>query len=64
LEAPLRELVTELGLKPVQLFTSLRVAVTGRTVSPPLFETMEVLGREVSLTRLRQAIKQLEAGAN
>ncbi len=60
MEAPLRELVTELGLKPVQLFTSLRVAVTGRTVSPPLFETMETLGREVSLGRLRQAISALE----
>jgi glutamyl-tRNA synthetase len=63
MEARLRELVTELGLKPVQLFTSLRVAVTGRTVSPPLFETMETLGRAVSLERLRQAISALETGA-
>jgi glutamyl-tRNA synthetase len=61
MEAPLRELVAELGLKPVQLFTSLRVAVTGRTVSPPLFETMETLGRVVSLGRLRQAIQALDA---
>ncbi len=59
LEAPLRELVAELGLKPVQLFTSLRVAVTGRTISPPLFETMEVLGRAVSLRRLHEAIHLL-----
>ena len=58
-EPPLRELVGVLGLKPVQLFTSIRVAVTGRTVSPPLFETMEVLGRERSLRRLRQAIAAL-----
>jgi glutamyl-tRNA synthetase len=43
----------------VQLFTSLRVAVTGRTVSPPLFETMEVLGREVTLARVSQAISLL-----
>jgi len=63
MEAPLRELVAELGLKPVQLFTSLRVAVTGRSVSPPLFETMEVLGRETSLRRLRTAIESLEAAA-
>ncbi|HEU0026379.1 MAG TPA: glutamate--tRNA ligase [Ktedonobacterales bacterium] len=63
MEARMRDLVTELGLKPVQLFTSLRVAVTGRTVSPPLFETMEALGREVSLARLRQAISALETGA-
>lgn len=63
MEAPLRELVAELGLKPVQLFTSLRVAVTGRTVSPPLFETMEALGRVVSLERVRLAISSLEATA-
>jgi glutamyl-tRNA synthetase len=61
MESPLRELVTELGLKPVQLFTSLRVAVTGRTISPPLFETMETLGKAVSLERLRQAVAALEA---
>jgi glutamyl-tRNA synthetase len=64
LEAPLRTLVAEMGLKPVQLFTSLRVAVTGRTVSPPLFETMEVLGREPTRARLRQAIATLEAGGS
>jgi glutamyl-tRNA synthetase len=61
LEAPLRELVVALGLKPVQLFTSLRVAVTGRTVSPPLFETMEVLGRERSLARLDEAFVRLSS---
>ena len=63
MEARLRELVTELGLKPVQLFTSMRVAVTGRTVSPPLFETMEVLGRETSMSRIDQAIEALAAHA-
>jgi glutamyl-tRNA synthetase len=63
MEARLRELVTELGLKPVQLFTSLRVAVTGRTVSPPLFETMEVLGRAVSMARIDLAIVALAAHA-
>lgn len=63
MEARLRELVAELGLKPVQLFTSLRVAVTGRTVSPPLFETMETLGREVSMRRIAQAIEALSAHA-
>jgi glutamyl-tRNA synthetase len=61
MEALLRGLVAELGLKPVQLFTSLRVAVTGRTVSPPLFETMEVLGRARSLERLRLAIAALRS---
>jgi glutamyl-tRNA synthetase len=58
----MRALVAELGMKPVQLFMSMRVAVTGRTVSPPLFETMEVLGRDVSLRRIEQAVSWLEAG--
>jgi glutamyl-tRNA synthetase len=56
LEEPLRALVAELELKPVQLFTALRAAVTGRTVSPPLFDTFEVLGRERTLARVRAAI--------
>src|SRR5579862_214212 len=51
MEQLLRDLAAALDLRPGQLFTGLRVAVTGRTVSPPLFETMEVLGREVSLRR-------------
>jgi len=45
-------LVDELGLKPRDAFTPVRVAVTGRTVSPPLFESLELLGKEVSLQRL------------
>lgn len=63
METRLRELVAELGLKPVQLFTSLRVAVTGRTVSPPLFETMETLGRDTSMQRIALAIAALAAHA-
>jgi glutamyl-tRNA synthetase len=62
MEEPMRALAAELGLKPGQLFMSVRVAVTGRTVSPPLFETMEVLGRERTLARIRQALAKL-AGA-
>jgi glutamyl-tRNA synthetase len=61
MEAPLRALVEELGLKPIQLFTAIRVAVTGRTVSPPLFETMEALGRSTTLARLDNAIALLRA---
>ena len=48
-------LVAGLGLKPRLAFAPLRVAVTGRTVSPPLFESLELLGRERSLARLRSA---------
>ena len=48
-------------MKPAQLFGALRVAVTGRTVSPPLFETMEALGRDRSLEGLRNAVSALSA---
>lgn len=51
-----RALVDKLGLKPRKAFTPVRVAVTGRTVSPPLFESMELLGKRVSLDRIKQAI--------
>ncbi|PXY27043.1 glutamate--tRNA ligase [Prauserella muralis] len=49
-------LVDGLGLKPRKAFAPVRVAVTGRTVSPPLYESMELLGRETSLGRLRRAV--------
>lgn len=45
-------LVEGLGVKPRLAFTPLRVAVTGRRVSPPLFESMEILGREATLARI------------
>jgi glutamyl-tRNA synthetase len=48
-------LVDGLGLKPRHAFTPVRVAVTGRTVSPPLFESLQILGRDTSLDRLRRA---------
>ena len=50
----------ELGLTLGQVFGILRVAVTGKKVSPPLFESMEVIGREVVLARIREAIRLLE----
>ena len=55
LESALRPLAEELGHKPSAFFGTLRVAVTGRTVSPPLFETMAVLGRDATLARLERA---------
>ena len=48
-------LIDGLGLKPRKAFGPVRVAVTGSTVSPPLFESMELLGRDPSLHRLREA---------
>jgi len=60
-EPPLRELVESLGLNANQVFGLLRVAVTGQTVSPPLFESMEILPRELILGRVRNAIGILES---
>ncbi len=58
IQTVLREaLVDGLGLKPKVAFTPLRVAVTGRRVSPPLFESMELLGREETLRRLRAGLE-------
>jgi glutamyl-tRNA synthetase len=56
IEQALKEaLVDGLGLKPRKAFAPVRVAVTGRTVSPPLYESMELLGSERSLNRLSTA---------
>jgi glutamyl-tRNA synthetase len=56
IEAALKgALVEALGLKPRKAFGPIRVAITGSSVSPPLFESMELLGRERSLQRLREA---------
>jgi glutamyl-tRNA synthetase len=52
LESALRELADARSWKPGDLFTPLRVAVTGAKVSPPLFETMGLLGRDATLSRL------------
>lgn len=60
-EQPLRSLADDLGLKAGQLFGILRVAVTGRTVSPPLLESMAIIGREKVLDRIHRAISMLEA---
>jgi glutamyl-tRNA synthetase len=56
LEELVRALAEELGWKPADLFMSLRVAVTCRKVSTPLFETMGILGREECLARLDSAV--------
>jgi glutamyl-tRNA synthetase len=55
-EALQAELVDGMGLKPRNAFGPVRVAVTGRRVSPPLFESLELLGRERSLARLQGAL--------
>lgn len=55
IESVLRELADRRGLKPKKAFQPLRAAITGTLVSPPLFESMEILGREPTLARLRYA---------
>lgn len=60
LEESLRPLTEGLGLKTGQVFGAIRVAVTGRTVAPPLFDTLAVLGRERSLERVRAAAHVLK----
>lgn len=59
-EEPMRALAEALGLKAGQLFGILRVAVTGQKVSPPLFESMEIIGKATVIDRIQNAIRMLE----
>jgi glutamyl-tRNA synthetase len=61
IESVLRGLAEEKELKPGVLFTPIRVALSGKRVAPPLFETMTALGREESLSRLNVASERLAA---
>jgi glutamyl-tRNA synthetase len=60
-EPPMREFVERSGLSASQVFGILRVAVTGQKVSPPLFESMEIIGKEKVLQRLQMAIAILDS---
>jgi len=59
LEASLRAAAESLGIKAGQMFEPIRVAVCGRKTAPPLFGTLEVLGRETCLARIEKAIAKL-----
>lgn len=59
LEASYRALAERMGLRTGQLFGAMRVAVTGRTAAPPLFDTMAALGKERCVARLRLAVEAL-----
>jgi glutamyl-tRNA synthetase len=59
LDQSLRAAAQELGIKAGQMFQPIRVAVCGRKNAPPLFETLEVLGRETTLARIKQAISRI-----
>jgi glutamyl-tRNA synthetase len=58
LEPAMRSLAADLGWKHADLYTTLRVAITCRRISTPLFETMEILGREECVGRVDGAIRQ------
>jgi glutamyl-tRNA synthetase len=60
IEAALREAADRLELKPRQAFQPIRVAVTGSRISPGLFESIELLGRETTLSRLQAAVAAVE----
>jgi glutamyl-tRNA synthetase len=59
LDQALRAAAQELGLKAGQMFQPIRVAVCGKKNAPPLFETLEVLGKEKTLERINQALGRL-----
>ncbi len=59
LEPPLRALAEERGWKAGDLFMAIRVAVTGRTATPPLFDTLVALGRDRTLARLDEAVARV-----
>lgn len=61
LDTALRAEAQRLGVKPGQMFQPIRVAVCGKMVAPPLFETLAISGRETVLKRLNQALERLQA---
>jgi glutamyl-tRNA synthetase len=62
-EAGLRGLVERLGVKPKEVFQPIRVALTGTTVSPGIFESVAALGREEALARIDAALDRARTGA-
>jgi glutamyl-tRNA synthetase len=60
LDQALRSAAQELGVKAGQMFQPIRVAVCGRKNAPPLFETLEVLGNQVTLGRIHDAVGKLQ----
>ena len=60
MEQPLRDMVGELGYKPGQVFGLLRGAISGQKVTPPLFDCMEVIGKQKVLQRIADAIAFLK----
>ena len=61
LESSLRAAAESLGIKAGQMFEPIRVAACGRKNAPPLFATLEVLGRDTCLKRIAQAVEKLKS---
>ena len=60
IEQPIRDLAEELGLKLGQVFHVLRMAVAAQPVTPPLIESMDILGKEKTISRMRAGVELLE----
>jgi len=58
-EPPMRELVEQSGLKAGQVFGLMRIAITAQHVSPPLFESMQIIGKDKVVARMRRAVELL-----
>ena len=61
LDHSLRSAAQEMGIMAGQMFQPIRVAVCGRKNAPPLFETLEVLGKEATLKRIQQATQKIQS---
>ena len=59
IDQALRGVATQVGLKPGAAFVALRIAVTGKTITPPLFESFAVLGKDRVLSRIRETLELL-----
>lgn len=59
-EPAMRSLVEESGLNAGQVFGMMRIAITGQRVSPPLFESMEIIGKDIVVRRMEKAVELLE----
>jgi glutamyl-tRNA synthetase len=64
IESALRTVVDDLGVKPKEIFQPIRVALTGTTVSPGIFESVAALGRDETLSRIEKALQKAESEAS
>ena len=64
LERELGAVVERLGAKPKDVYQPIRVAITGTTVSPGIFDSLAALGREASVERVRRALERLAVGSS